>query len=95
MKPIALQWSPRSPATRPCAGLPISAIGGITTWRDAAEFMALGAGKVQVCTAAMTYGFRIVEEMTSGLSAYMDRKGFASLDDFRGRAVRSSPTGST
>ena len=53
-------------------GLPISGIGGITTWRDAAEFMALGAGSVQVCTAAMHYGFRIVDDMISGLSNWMD-----------------------
>jgi NAD-dependent dihydropyrimidine dehydrogenase PreA subunit len=53
-------WWPRSRAIRKRYGLPISGIGGITTWRDAAEFMALGAGNVQVCTAAMTYGFKIV-----------------------------------
>ena len=40
-------------------------IGGIGNWRDAAEFMVLGAGNVQVCTAAMTYGFKIVQEMIS------------------------------
>jgi dihydropyrimidine dehydrogenase (NAD+) subunit PreA len=67
-------------------GLPISGIGGISTWRDAAEFMALGAGTVQVCTAAMTYGFRIVEEMKAGLSRYLDQKGL-SLSDLVGRAV--------
>ncbi|MFP4405432.1 4Fe-4S dicluster-binding protein, partial [Rhodosalinus sp.] len=67
-------------------GLPISGIGGITTWRDAAEFMALGAGNVQVCTAAMTYGFRIVQEMISGLSQYLDEKRIA-LPDLIGRAV--------
>ena len=74
----------RDPETR---GLPISAIGGVTTWRDAAEFMALGAGTVQVCTAAMTYGFRIVQEMTAGLAAWMDEKGHVDLGAFRGRAV--------
>ena len=70
-------------------GLPISGIGGITTWRDAAEFLALGAGNVQVCTAAMTYGFRIVEEMISGLANWMDEKGHADLEAFTGRAVRN------
>ncbi len=87
VKPIALNMVAeiaRSPET---AGLPISGIGGVTTWRDAAEFMALGAGNVQVCTAAMTYGFRIVQEMISGLSDYMDRKGFASTAELVGRAV--------
>jgi dihydropyrimidine dehydrogenase (NAD+) subunit PreA len=74
----------RNPET---AGLPISGIGGVTTWRDATEFMTLGAGNVQVCTAAMTYGFKVVQEMISGLSDYMDRKGFASTSDLVGRAV--------
>lgn len=87
VKPIALNMVAeiaRSPET---AGLPISGIGGITTWRDAAEFMALGAGNVQVCTAAMTYGFKIVQEMISGLSEYMDTKGFTTTAEIVGRAV--------
>ena len=54
----------RDPET---ARLPLSGIGGIGTWRDAAEYIALGCGNVQVCTAAMVYGFRIVEEMIAGL----------------------------
>ncbi|TWB23515.1 dihydroorotate oxidase B catalytic subunit /dihydrouracil dehydrogenase (NAD+) /dihydropyrimidine dehydrogenase (NADP+) [Nitrospirillum amazonense] len=87
VKPIALNMVAeiaRNPDTR---GLPISGIGGIGTWRDAAEFLALGCGSVQVCTAAMTYGFRIVEDMIDGLSAWMDEKGYRSLADFQGRAV--------
>ncbi len=68
-------------------GLPISGIGGITTWRDAAEFIALSCGSVQVCTAAMSYGFRIVEEMTTGLARWMDEKGYKAIEDFRGLAV--------
>ncbi|NRB17133.1 MAG: NAD-dependent dihydropyrimidine dehydrogenase subunit PreA [Rhodobacteraceae bacterium] len=87
VKPIALNMVAeiaRDPETH---GLPISAIGGITTWRDAAEFISLGAGNVQVCTAAMTYGFKVVEEMISGLSQWMDEKGHASIADFMGQAV--------
>src|SRR3546814_6232933 len=61
-----------------CAGLPISAIGGISNWRDAAEFMVLGAGSVQVCTAAMHKGFKIVEDMADGLGYWMDGKGYRS-----------------
>ena len=64
--------------------LPVSGIGGISSWQDAAEFILLGAGTVQVCTAAMHYGFRIVEDMIDGLSNWMDSKGFRTLDDFRG-----------
>ena len=87
VKPIALNMVAeiaRNPETR---GLPISGIGGVSNWRDAAEFMALGASNVQVCTAVMTYGFRIVEEMIAGLSEYMDRKGFESTAEITGRAV--------
>jgi len=67
--------------------IPIIGIGGIGYWNDAAEHIALGASVVQVCTAAMHYGFRIVEDMIDGLSAYMDDHGFQSTEDFRGRAV--------
>jgi dihydropyrimidine dehydrogenase (NAD+) subunit PreA len=87
VKPIALNMVAEIARSSETAGLPISGIGGVTTWRDAAEFMALGAGNVQVCTAAMTYGFKVVQEMISGLSDYMDRKGFASTADLVGRAV--------
>lgn len=87
VKPIAMNMVAEIARCPQTHGLPISAIGGITTWRDAAEFMALGAGNVQVCTAAMTYGFKIVEEMISGLSQWMDEKGYASTEDFIGMAV--------
>ncbi|MCC0066121.1 MAG: NAD-dependent dihydropyrimidine dehydrogenase subunit PreA [Rhodovulum sp.] len=87
VKPIALSMVSEIARDPETAALPISGIGGITTWRDAAEFMALGAGSVQVCTAAMTYGFRIVQEMTRGLELWMDEKGHGCLEDFRGRAV--------
>lgn len=86
VKPIALNMVAeiaRNPETR---GLPISGIGGVTTWRDAAEFMALGAGNVQVCTAAMTYGFKIVLELISGMRDYLDGRDMA-LTDLIGRAV--------
>jgi dihydropyrimidine dehydrogenase (NAD+) subunit PreA len=86
VKPIAMNMVAEIARDAETAGLPISAIGGVTTWRDAAEFMSLGAGTVQVCTAAMTYGFKIVEEMKSGLSQYLDEKGM-SLSDLVGRAV--------
>ena len=87
VKPIALNMVAEIARDAETRGLPISGIGGITTWRDAAEFMALGAGNVQVCTAAMTYGFKIVEEMIEGLTAWMDQGGHGDLDAFVGRAV--------
>lgn len=87
VKPIAMSMVSEIARNPDTAGLPISGIGGVTTWRDAAEFMALGCGNVQVCTAAMTYGFKIVQEMISGLSDWMDEKGHASIGDFVGMAV--------
>ncbi|MCO4843550.1 MAG: NAD-dependent dihydropyrimidine dehydrogenase subunit PreA [Yoonia sp.] len=87
VKPIAMSMVSEIARNPDTHGLPISGIGGVTTWRDAAEFMALGCGNVQVCTAAMTYGFKIVEEMISGLSQWMDEKGYENLHDFVGMAV--------
>ncbi len=87
VKPIALNMVAEIARDAATAGMPISGIGGITTWRDAAEFMALGAGNVQVCTAAMTYGFRIIEELTQGLSDWMDASGYQDISDFVGKAT--------
>ena len=67
--------------------IPISGIGGINNWRDAVEFLLLGAGNVQVCTAVMHYGYRIVEDMIDGLNNYLDEKGFASVNDIIGKSV--------
>ncbi|MEO8924877.1 MAG: NAD-dependent dihydropyrimidine dehydrogenase subunit PreA [Caldimonas sp.] len=89
VKPIALAMVAEIARTPAMSGLPISGIGGISTWKDAAEFIALGAGNVQVCTAAMAYGFKIIDELTSGLAEYMDAKSFATVEAFRGRAVPS------
>ncbi|MCR8548341.1 NAD-dependent dihydropyrimidine dehydrogenase subunit PreA [Salipiger sp. P9] len=86
VKPIALNMVSEIARAPEMAGLPISGIGGVTTWKDAAEFLALGAGNVQVCTAAMTYGFKVVQEMISGLSQYLDEKEMV-LSDLVGRAV--------
>ena len=87
VKPIALNMVAEIARDAETHGLPISGIGGVTTWRDAAEFLTLGAGNVQVCTAAMTYGFKVVQEMIAGLSQWMDEKGYETTDAFAGSAV--------
>lgn len=87
VKPIALSMVSEIARAPETAGMPISGIGGVTTWRDAAEYITLGCGNVQVCTAAMTYGFKVVQEMISGLSEWMDEKGHTSIQDFMGAAV--------
>jgi len=67
--------------------LPISGIGGISEWRHVVEFMLLGASSIQVATAAMLQGFRIVRDMETGLTEWMRSHGFEKLDDFVGQAV--------
>ena len=87
VKPIALNMVAEIARDSQTAGLPISGIGGVGTWRDALDYLALGAGNVQVCTAAMVYGFKIVQDMADGLSNYMDEKGIGAVSDIVGRAL--------
>ena len=87
VKPIALSMVSEIARHPDTHGLAISGIGGVTTWRDAAEYISLGCGNVQVCTAVMTYGFKIVQEMISGLSEWMDEKGYTSVEQVVGRAI--------
>lgn len=86
VKPIALHMVAALARDRRIT-VPISGIGGIATWRDAAEFMALGATTVQVCTAVMHYGYRIVEDLIEGLSELLDQKGMKSAMELVGRAT--------
>jgi dihydropyrimidine dehydrogenase (NAD+) subunit PreA len=88
VKPIALNMVQEC-AADPDVGIPISGIGGISTWKDAAEFIALGSTSVQVCTAIMHYGFRIVEDMIDGLNDYLDRAGMKSVNELIGKAVHT------
>jgi len=65
----------------------ISGVGGVYTWRDAVEFLAVGARNVQLCTAVMMWGYRIIEDLKEGLEFYIEGKGFASPADIVGRAL--------
>jgi dihydropyrimidine dehydrogenase (NAD+) subunit PreA len=86
VKPIALHMVQQI-ASDPQSQRPISAIGGISGWREAAEFILMGAGCLQACTAPMHYGYRVVEDMIDGLASWMDEKGFRTLADFRGLSL--------
>lgn len=77
------------------SGVPISGMGGISTWRDAAEFLLLGATSLQVCTAVMHYGYRIIEDLTDGLNAWMDAKASRPSPTWWARAFLASPTSRT
>ncbi len=87
VKPIALKMLTTISQDPVTSKVPVSGIGGVSTWKDAVEFMLLGAANVQVCTAAMKSGFRIIEDMCEGLNNWMDEKGFKTLEDFIGKSV--------
>ncbi|KRM98728.1 NAD-dependent dihydropyrimidine dehydrogenase subunit PreA [Loigolactobacillus rennini] len=86
VKPIALRFIQELRAAKGLEHLPISGIGGIETWEDAAEFILLGSSTVQVTTAVMQYGYRIVEDMKNGLMHYMAEQGVDHLQDLVGLA---------
>ncbi len=86
VKPIALHLV-QQVTSDPEVALPVSGIGGISGWRDAAEFILLGCHSVQLCTAPMHWGFRMVEDMIDGLKNWMDEKGFKTIEDFRGLSI--------
>lgn len=87
VKPIALRFIAQMLQHEKLKDLEISGIGGIETWRDCAEFLALGCRNLQVTTAIMQYGYRIVEDMANGLMHFMDERGYDRLDDFIGLAL--------
>jgi len=96
VKPIALRFIAelgQNPALR---GIHLSAMGGIETWRDALEFILLGAGSIQVTTAVMQYGYRIIDDLKAGLNLYLAEKGFANVREAIGQALDTlSPTTDT
>ncbi len=99
VKPIALRHileMAQSPMINGAHGnkLDISGIGGIETWRDALEFIQLGCSNVQVCTAVMQYGYRIIDDLTLGLRTYLAERGVKELADIVGEQlpVFTTPT---
>src|ERR1700722_16216076 len=90
VKPIALNMLAALGRDSVVAGskLPISGMGGTSTWRDAAEFFLLGASSLQVCPAVMHCGVRVVEDLCDGLSNWMDEKGFSTVSEIVGRSVQ-------
>ena len=87
VKPIALRFISDLSRCEELQGLHISGMGGIETWRDALEFILLGSGSLQVTTAVMQYGYRIIDDMIEGLQEYMKAKGISSVKDLIGGAA--------
>lgn len=89
VKPIALRFICDMAKCDELKSVPLSGIGGIETWHDAAEFIVLGCKNVQITTAVMQYGYRIIDDLISGLKAYMKRKGISHLEDLVGIGLKS------
>ncbi len=87
VRPIALRFIAQLMQNERIAETELSGIGGIETWRDCVEFLLLGCRNLQVTTAIMQYGYRIVEDMLSGVSHFMEERGFDKLEDFIGKAI--------
>ncbi len=87
VKPIALRFITELSQDRNLTGKHISAMGGIETWRDALEFIVLGADTIQVTTAVMQYGTRIVQDMKDGLALYLADHGYSSIKELDGVTV--------
>ena len=89
VKPIALRFIAELAQNPELKGMHISAMGGIESWLDALEFILLGAGTVQITTAVMQYGYRIIDDLKKGLNLYLAEKGFRSVMEARGLALDS------
>ena len=92
VKPIALRFLQQIRSAAGLEQLPVSGIGGIETWEDAAEFILLGASTLQVTTAIMQYGYRIIDDLTNGLMHYMDEQHVDHLKDLVGIANKNIVT---
>ncbi|MDD5945537.1 MAG: NAD-dependent dihydropyrimidine dehydrogenase subunit PreA [Clostridia bacterium] len=89
VKPIALRFIHDMAKCPSLEGVPISGMGGIETWADAAEFIALGCQNIQITTAVMQYGYRIIDDLKEGLACYLAKKGLTSVDELVGSALGS------
>lgn len=89
VKPIALRFIAELGQNPELKGLHLSGMGGIETWRDALEFILLGSGSIQVTTAVMQYGYRIIDDLKAGLNYYLAQMGIDSVKDIVGAGLSS------
>lgn len=89
VKPIALRFVTEIAQNPELAGLHISGQGGVETWKDALEFILLGSSSIQITTAVMQYGYRIIDDLKDGLNRYLVEKGFTNVRQLIGLALDS------
>ena len=89
VKPIALRFIHDMAVCPQLKGIPLSGIGGIETWHDALEFIALGCENIQITTAVMQYGYRIIDDIISGTKVFLAENGMTSIKQLVGAAAKS------
>lgn len=87
VKPIALRFIHDMKKNEQLQDVAISGMGGIETWKDAAEFIAMGCSTIQITTAVMQYGYRIIDDLIDGLSNYMQENHFENISQLLGKAL--------
>ena len=87
VKPIAQRFILEMAQNPVLKSVQLSGIGGIETWRDALEFIQLGCRNVQVCTAVMQYGYRIIDDLQLGMQTYMQQRGLEKLEQLVGEEI--------
>lgn len=87
VKPIALRFIHDLAKCEALKNIPISGMGGIETWKDALDFILLGCVNVQVTTGVMQYGYRIIADLLSGLSLYLEQHNVDKLEDLVGKGL--------
>ena len=89
VKPIALRFIAEMGQNPDLRDMHLSAMGGVESWRDALEYILLGAGSIQVTTAVMQYGYRIIDDLKAGLNMYLAEKGVTGVSEIMGKGLES------
>lgn len=89
VKPIALRMISQLAECPAMEGKHISGMGGIVTWRDSLEFLLMGAGSLQITTSVMEYGYRIIDDLLSGLRIYLAQRNYHSISEIIGAGLGS------
>ena len=89
VKPIALRFIAELGQNPNLEGMHLSAMGGVETWLDALEFILLGGGSIQVTTAVMQYGYRIIDDLKAGLNLFLAEKGLGNVKEAIGLGLDS------
>ena len=87
VKPIALRFIHEMKSCAELKDAPISGMGGIETWKDAAEFLALGCENLQITTSVMQYGYRVIEDLIDGMKLYLSSQGYKNVSQIVGKAL--------